>query len=76
MTEAPSHLIRLPLGRIRVLRLTAHGDRCYARRYDVEKDEHMCQLCGCTYTKPCHGACAWANRRHTLCTACAEELTR
>lgn len=37
----------------------------------------ICTQCGCTDAAPCDGGCAWANRAHTLCTACVryrEEL--
>jgi hypothetical protein len=30
----------------------------------------ICSSCGCTDAAPCDGGCAWANRAHTLCTAC------
>lgn len=35
----------------------------------------MCQLCGCTYWRPCPGGCAWANADATLCTRCADAVT-
>jgi hypothetical protein len=31
-----------------------------------------CRWCGCTYKEPCPGSCGWANREHTLCTACVD----
>lgn len=29
-----------------------------------------CRWCRCTYFDPCPEGCGWANREHTLCTAC------
>lgn len=31
----------------------------------------ICQVCGCTWAKACAGGCKWANRKRTLCSACA-----
>lgn len=76
MIEAKSHLIRLSAGRIRVLRLACADGRCHPLAYDVEKDVEMCQICGCTEFRGCVPPCGWANRSHTLCTACAEKETR
>jgi hypothetical protein len=35
----------------------------------------VCQLCGCTYWRPCPEGCAWFNLDETLCTRCASALT-
>jgi hypothetical protein len=72
MTSAPSHLIALSGGRIRVLRLFA-GRSTYALRYDVQPSEEMCFVCGCTSTFGCPGGCAWVDREHALCSACLEK---
>jgi hypothetical protein len=69
--EARSHLIRLPGGRVRVLRLVA-GATTYALHYDVHPDEDMCLRCGCTDIFGCVGGCSWANAAHTICTRCVE----
>ncbi len=31
----------------------------------------VCRVCGCTDVAACPGGCAWVDRKHTLCTACA-----
>lgn len=69
MTEAPSHLIRLPAGRVRVLRVFA-GRRCYALDYEVHPDEDMCATCGCTNIFGCAGGCHWVDLAHTVCSRC------
>lgn len=76
MTEAPSHLIRASRGRTRVLRLAIVDGRCHPLRYLVKRDQDMCEICGCTENRACMGGCGWANRSHTLCTACAERTAR
>jgi hypothetical protein len=73
MTTARTHLIRLPAGRIRVLRLAFVGGHAYPLRYEVERDEDMCRVCGCTTIYGCAGGCGWANRSHTLCSRCLEK---
>jgi hypothetical protein len=37
---------------------------------EIPETPGKCRWCGCTYDRPCEGACGWANRRQTLCTAC------
>lgn len=32
----------------------------------------VCRGCGCTAERACPGGCAWTNRDHTWCSACAE----
>jgi hypothetical protein len=40
----------------------------------------VCRECGCTQFDPCnhpdYGACWWADESKTLCSHCANELTR
>lgn len=31
----------------------------------------VCKRCGCTWTDPCVGGCAWTDTTETLCTECA-----
>lgn len=69
MTEAPSHLIALPAGRIRVLRLIA-GATTYCLAYIVERGESWCRVCGCTEIYFCAGGCSWVDLAHTICTRC------
>jgi len=75
MTEAPSHLIRLPGRRVRVLRTVFSGASCYPLAYDVERGERMCRACGCTDTYGCAGGCAWVNASHDLCSRCVGRMT-
>ena len=35
-----------------------------------------CFFCGCSDFDPCAGGCSWANRKHTLCSKCAEKLNK
>jgi hypothetical protein len=69
--EAPSHLIKLGGGRIRVLRLAANGEHTYPLRYEVARDQDYCRVCGCTDDRACIRRCGWADRSHTVCTRCA-----
>jgi hypothetical protein len=39
-------------------------------------DGDVCLACGCTEFEPCPEGCGWANRDHTLCTACARPKKR
>ena len=71
MTEARSHLIRIP-GGVRVLR-TICGVACYLLAYDVPRGEPYCRVCGCTDIFGCAGGCAWADKKHTICTQCLEK---
>ncbi len=32
----------------------------------------VCRVCGCTDDHACPQGCAWADKDHTLCTACAD----
>jgi len=41
---------------------------------DQQGQPGVCRVCGCTDETPCLSEgwpCAWANKEHTLCTACA-----
>ncbi len=29
-----------------------------------------CRVCGCTWTTPCPGGCAWGDTSETICTEC------
>ena len=69
MTEAKSHLIRIP-GGVRVLRLVATNDQCWPLAYDVPRGERCCRVCGCTDIFGCAGGCSWATPTHDLCTRC------
>jgi len=71
MTEAPSTLIKLGAGRVRVLRLAANGSQIFPLRYEVDRDQDYCHVCGCTDNRACIGRCGWADRSHTICTRCA-----
>jgi hypothetical protein len=31
-----------------------------------------CRWCRCTEREPCEPPCGWANRQHTVCTACVD----
>lgn len=73
MTHAPSHLIALGRGRVRVLRLFA-GQATYALRYTVEAGQSFCRVCGCTETYGCSPQCGWVDRQHTLCSRCLERM--
>lgn len=76
MLEAPSHLIDAGGGRVRVLRLAANGSEIYPLRYEVAPDQDYCRICGCTNDRACIGRCGWADKRHTVCTRCAERIAR
>jgi len=76
MIEAPSHLIRAARGRVRVLRLACNGPAVYPLRYTVRPGHPYCHICGCTNERSCIGRCAWANASQTLCTRCAERISK
>jgi hypothetical protein len=76
MIEARSHLIRAGRGRVKVLRLAANGQEVYPLAYTVAQGQPWCRVCGCTNARSCIGRCAWANARQTLCTRCADRITR
>lgn len=36
----------------------------------------VCGACGCTDSTPCPGGCAWVDKTHRLCSACADRAAR
>lgn len=70
MIEPPSHLVRLPGRRVRVLRLIIDGKSCWPFDYEVAPGERMCRKCGCTDVYGCPGGCAWVTETHDLCSRC------
>jgi hypothetical protein len=77
MTEAPSHLIALGKGRVKVLCLACDGlGLIHPLRYTVGTRARHCRICGCTSKRACIDGCAWANTKRTLCTRCAERIGR
>jgi hypothetical protein len=47
MIEPRHHLIRLPAGRVRVLRLIVDGRAAYPLRYEACLGPGCCRVCGC-----------------------------
>lgn len=69
--EAPSHLIRMPGRRVRVLRLAIVDGHCEPFRYRARRGRGTCRQCGCTNDYACYGGCSWFDSTHRLCTRCA-----
>lgn len=76
MVEAPRHLIRAPGGFVRVLRLVIADGHCYPLRYRAYPGPGLCRVCGCVSRYACPGGCCWVDATKTLCSACAEGVTR
>lgn len=74
MTHTRSHLIRLPAGRIRVLRLVCADRHTWPLRYQATRGPGCCRQCGCTDRFGCAGGCGWVDRRRTLCSRCYERM--
>jgi hypothetical protein len=72
-----STLIRLSAGRVRVLRVLCDGRSCWPLSYEVAPDQAWCRRCGCTDRYGCSAPhCVWANTKRTLCSRCADRITR
>ena len=74
MIEAPSHLIALPGGAVRVLRLSYDALDVWFLSYTVRRDRAMCRVCGCTNRIACMGGCSWVTAACDLCSRCLEEV--
>jgi hypothetical protein len=70
VTEVRSTLIRLPAGRIRVLRLTVVAGFVYPLRYTARSGPGCCTYCGCTDRFGCVSGCGWVDLAHTVCSRC------